>query len=205
MCESHEQMAQSATLNYENSQLLGSCFEAEVTPHITALHRYASRLSRNDMDAEDLVQETLLRAFRFWDRFIPGTNCRAWLLMILKNQHINEHRVKSRRPIQVNIDDVEDCRLINNNLFGRTSRAPDRELLDKCLDDELANAVCRLGDEHKEVVMSYHLYGLSYKQIADQSKLPLGTIKSRLYRGRKLLRAGLLEYVRMNRYVASCR
>lgn len=197
-------MVPSATTKLVNLRRLSSCFETEVTPHIAALRRYALRLSRNEMDADDLVQETLIRAFRFWDRFIPGSNSRAWLYMILKNQHINAYRVRSRRPIPVSLDDVGESCLISDGIFSCENRTPDQDLFDKYLDDDLTNAVHRLGDEHREVVELYHLQGLSYKQIADQSKLQLGTIKSRLYRGRKLLRAKLREYAQRNRYVTDC-
>lgn len=197
-------MTQSATLNTASSLTLNSCFETEVTPHIAALRRYALRLSHNSMDADDLVQDTLFRAFRFWDRFIRGSNARAWLFMILKNQHINAYRVRSRRPTPVSLDDVGESCLINDGIFSCENRTPDQDLFDKYLDDELTNAVRRLGEDYRVVVELYHLQGLSYKQIADQSKLRLGTIKSRLYRGRKLLRAKLREYAQRNRYVTDC-
>ena len=205
MCESQEQMAQSAIMNYETLPHINSCFETEVTPLIEALHRYALSLSHNDMDAEDLVQDTLICAFRFWDRYVPDTNCRAWLFQILRNQYINEYRVKSRRPKTVNIDALDEAYLYQQS-GGRTgNRTPEEIVLERYLDDDLVVAIQRLRGEFRQIAVLFYLRGHSYKQIADIMKLNIGTVKSRLYRSRKRLRAGLLEYVRRNRYVARCR
>lgn len=179
-------------------------FESEVSPHLPILRQAAIRMARNSMDAEDLVQETLVRAFRFWDRYVPGTNCRAWLFRILRNQYINEYRVKSRRPPVVNIDSLEESYLYRQSVAACGGRTPEQVLYDRYLDDDLLEAVHQLRDEFRQMVILFFFQGYSYQQIACLAKLNLGTVKSRLYRGRKLLQTKLLKYARRNRYVTSC-
>lgn len=179
-------------------------FEAEVVPHIAILRQTALRLVRNTMDAEDLVQETLVRAFRFWDRYTPGSNCRAWLFQILRNQYINEYRVKSRRPLVIDIDSLEEGYLYRQSSAAGGHRTPEEVLFDRYVDDDLLEAVHRLRDEFRHIAILFFFRGHSYKQIARMEKLNVGTVKSRLYRGRKVLRASLLDYARRNRYVSAC-
>lgn len=180
-------------------------FEDEVKPHLETLLRSAYHLSRNDMDAQDLVQDTLLRAYRFWDRFEPGSNCRAWLLRILRNLYINEFRIKSRRPVTVNVDDVEEGVLHYQSIqVERRPPTPEALLSAQSFGDELAAAVNTLRDEFKDVIVLRFVHNYPYRQIARAIHKDMGTVKSRLFRGRQLLRAKLVDQQRKLRYVTNC-
>lgn len=185
--------------------VLNSQFEAEVLPHLSLLRKVALRLKGNQMDAEDLVQETLLRALRFWDQFTPGTNCKAWLLRILKNQHINEWRVTSRRAVPVDIECISEVDLARLAQAPAWISSPDRKMMSEMLNDELYTAICRLKDEFRSIMFMYSFRDMPYRQIARLTHLRLGTVKSRLYRSRQLLRKSLNEYAINNRYVTQDR
>jgi RNA polymerase sigma-70 factor (ECF subfamily) len=176
-------------------------FEAEAVPHMDALLRTALRMTRNQSDAEDLVQETMVKAYRFWDKFEPGSNCRAWLFKIMTNIFINEYRSKSRTPVSVNLDDIDD-----NFLYGQLAamppgRTPEQELFAKIFDDDVKKAIEELPDDFRLVVVLSFLEGFSYQEIADIIDLQLGTVKSRLHRGRKLLQKKLHDYAVKNGYI----
>lgn len=176
-------------------------FEDEVKPHLETLLRSAYRLSRNEMDAQDLVQDTLLRAYRFWDRFESGSNCRAWLLRILRNLYINEFRIKSRRPVTVNVDDVEEGVLYYHSIHvNRRPPTPDALLTAQSFDDDLAMAVNTLRDEFRDVILLRFVHDYPYRQIASVIHKNVGTVKSRLFRGRQMLRAKLVGQQRKPRY-----
>lgn len=176
-------------------------FETEALPHMDALLRTALRMTKNQTDAEDLVQETMVKAYRFWDKFELGSNCRAWLFKIMTNIFINEYRSKSRTPVSVNMDDIDD-----NFLFGQLStkppeRNPEEELFAKIFDDDVKKAIEELPDDFRLVVVLSFLEGFSYQEIADIVDLQLGTVKSRLHRGRKLLQRKLYDYAVRNGYI----
>jgi RNA polymerase sigma-70 factor (ECF subfamily) len=176
-------------------------FEAEAVPHMDALLRTALRMTKNQTDAEDLVQETMVKAYRFWDKFEPGSNCRAWLFKIMTNIFINEYRSKSRTPVSVNMDDIDD-----NFLYGQLAsmppgRNPEEELFAKIFDDDVKKAIEELPDDFRLVVVLSFLEGFSYQEIADIIDLQLGTVKSRLHRGRKLLQKKLHDYAVKNGYI----
>lgn len=176
-------------------------FEAEALPHMDALLRTALRMTKNQTDAEDLVQETMVKAYRFWDKFESGSNCRAWLFKIMTNIFINEYRSKSRTPVSVNMDDIDD-----NFLFGQLStlspeKNPEQELFAKIFDDDVKRAIEELPDDFRLVVVLSFLEGFSYQEIADIVDLQLGTVKSRLHRGRKLLQKKLYDYAVRNGYI----
>jgi len=176
-------------------------FEADAVPHMDALLRTALRMTKNQSDAEDLVQETLVKAYRFWDKFEPGSNCRAWLFKIMTNIFINEYRSKSRTPVSVNMDDIDD-----NFLYGQLAsmppgRTPEEELFAKIFDDDVKKAIEELPDDFRLVVVLSFLEGFSYQEIADIIELQLGTVKSRLHRGRKLLQKKLHDYAVKNGYI----
>ena len=176
-------------------------FEAEALPHMDALLRTALRMTKNQTDAEDLVQETMVKAYRFWDKFESGSNCRAWLFKIMTNIFINEYRSKSRTPVSVNMDDIDD-----NFLFGQLStmspdKNPEEELFAKIFDDDVKRAIEELPDDFRLVVVLSFLEGFSYQEIADIVDLQLGTVKSRLHRGRKLLQRKLYDYAVRNGYI----
>jgi len=176
-------------------------FEVEALPHMDALYRTGLRMTKNQTDAEDLVQETMVKAYRFWDKFEPGSNCRAWLFKIMTNIFINEYRSKSRTPVSVDLDDIDD-----NFLYGQLAtitpdRNPEEELFAKVFDDDVKKAIEELPDDFRLVVVLSFLEGFSYQEIADIVNLQLGTVKSRLHRGRKLLQKKLYDYAVKNGYI----
>jgi RNA polymerase sigma-70 factor (ECF subfamily) len=176
-------------------------FEKEALPHMDALYRTALRMTKNENDAEDLVQEAFAKAYRFWDKFEPGSNCRAWLFKIMTNIFINEYRSKSRAPISVNVDDVDD-----NYLYGQLAQLtpdenPEQQFFAKIFDDDVRKAIEELPDDFRLVVVLSFLEGFSYQEIAEIADLQLGTVKSRLHRGRKLLQKKLFDYAIKNGYI----
>jgi RNA polymerase sigma-70 factor (ECF subfamily) len=164
-----------------------------------ALFNLALNLTRNRKDAEDLVQETYLRAFRFFDSYQTGTQIKAWLFRILRNTFINRYRAKKKRPAEVDFDRVESAydRVVDE-AFARKGQPPSPEsrLMDGVLDEEVQQALDDLPEEYRSVVLLALVEDLSYKEIASALSIPLGTVMSRLHRGRKLLQAALLEYAR---------
>lgn len=176
-------------------------FEGEALPHMDALYRTALRLTKNPTDAEDLVQEAFVKAYRFWDKFELGSNCRAWLFKIMTNIFINQYRSKSRSPMTANIDDIDD-----NFLYGQLATVdgsidPEGALFAKIFDDDVKKAIENLPDDFRLVVVLSFLEGFSYQEIAEIADLQLGTVKSRLHRGRKLLQKQLWDYAIRNGYI----
>lgn len=176
-------------------------FEAEALPHMDALLRTALRMTRNSSDAEDLVQEAMAKAYRSWDKFESGTNCRAWLFKIMTNMFINEYRSKSRAPVAMSVDDVDEGFLYGQLASASGQRTPEEELFARILDDDVKNAIAELPEDYRLVVMLSFVEGFSYQEIADIVDLQLGTVKSRLHRGRKLLQKKLYDYAVKNGYV----
>ncbi|MDF1544199.1 MAG: sigma-70 family RNA polymerase sigma factor [bacterium] len=176
-------------------------FEAEALPHMDALLRTALRMTKNERDAEDLVQEAFVKAYRFWDKFEPGSNCRAWLFKIMTNIFINNYRSKSRSPMAVNVDEIDDNFLYGQLSTGEKSSTPEQELFAKIFDDDVKKAIENLPDDFRMVVVLSFLEGFSYQEIAEIADLQLGTVKSRLHRGRKLLQKELFEYAVKNGYI----
>lgn len=168
-------------------------FEREAIPHMDALYNFALRMTSSEAEADDLVQETYLKAFRFFDRFESGTNCKAWLFRILKNSYINRYRKAQKSPELVGYDTVAE--------FYYSIRAPHSErndlqevLFDRVLDDEVSSAVESLPEDFRTVVILCDIEGFTYEEIAAFANCPVGTVRSRLHRGRKLLRDALLGY-----------
>jgi RNA polymerase sigma-70 factor (ECF subfamily) len=176
-------------------------FEAQALPHMDALLRTALRMTKNENDAQDLVQETMIKSYRFWDKFEPGSNCRAWLFKIMTNIFINDYRSKSRSPMAVNVDEIDDNFLYGQLSVGPTVTDPEKELFAKVFDDDVKRAVENLPDDFRLVVVLSFLEGFSYQEIAEIADLQLGTVKSRLHRGRKLLQKELYDYAVKNGYI----
>jgi len=176
-------------------------FEAEALPHMDALYRTALRLAKNKNDAEDLVQEAFAKAYRFWDKFELGSNCRAWLFKIMTNIFINEYRSKSRSPLQANIDDIDDNYLYGQLADSEMTENPEQTLFSKLFDDDVKKAIENLPDDFRLVAVLSFLEGFSYQEIAEIADLQLGTVKSRLHRGRKLLQKQLFDYAVRNGYI----
>ena len=173
-------------------------FEQLTMPHADALLRTAVRMTRNLSDAEDLVQETYLKAYRFFDRFQRGTNIRAWLFKIMTNLFINSYRDKAKRPEETSFDEMEDFSLYSKMADDtqKDGTNPEKELFDKLYGDEVQKALDRLPEEFKMVVMLNFVEGFSYQEIAEILGIELGTVKSRLHRGRKLLQKSLWEFAK---------
>jgi RNA polymerase sigma-70 factor (ECF subfamily) len=155
-------------------------------------------MTRNPSDAEDLVQETYLRAYRAYDTFEEGTNLRAWLYRILTNTFINWYRARQRRPSEVDVDDVEDLYLYRRvtDTDGGTGRSTESEVLDRLTDDEVRGALDALPEQFRLAVYLADVEGFSYQEIADIMETPIGTVMSRIHRGRKALQKSLYDYAR---------
>ena len=171
---------------------------AELTMDLMpSLYSAALRMTRNPADAEDLVQETYLRAYRGFGGFEEGTNLKAWLYRILTNTFINAYRAKKRRPDESDIDDIEDLYLYRRlgGLEGAMAgRSAEDELLDRFTDAEVKSAIEALPDNFRLAVLLADVEGFSYKEIADILDIPIGTVMSRLHRGRKALQKRLYEF-----------
>jgi RNA polymerase sigma-70 factor, ECF subfamily len=176
-------------------------FEREALPHMGILYNYALRMTNNSADADDLLQETYLKAYRFWEKYEQGTNIRAWLFRIMKNSYINRYRKETKEPDMVDYDEV---RGYYNTVRGESAGANDLQesLFGNLLDDEVAKAVASLPEDFRTVVILCDIEGMTYEEIAEMVDCPLGTVRSRLHRGRNLLRAKLMEYAKNRGYVA---
>jgi RNA polymerase sigma-70 factor (ECF subfamily) len=188
-------MARSAAAPPEDPALKDR-FEREVLPILPNLYGAALRLTRNPQDAEDLVQETFLRAYRGFAGFQEGTNLRAWMYRILTNTFINTYRKKQREPVTVQDDDIEDWYLYDR-LGGSTVEASaESEVLEKLPDEDVQRALEALPEGFRMAVLLADVEGFSYKEIAEIMDVPIGTVMSRLHRGRKALQKALWETVR---------
>lgn len=164
-------------------------FETEALPHLPALYNAALRMTRNAADAEDLVQETFLRAHRFWDRYQAGTHCKAWLFKILTNTHINAYVKRSKQPAAVDFDVVEP------SLAQPESDSWDGDFAD-LWDDEVKAALEQLPDDFRIVLILAVIEGFAYREVAQILDIPIGTVMSRLFRARKLMRRHLHDYAK---------
>ncbi|MBD3184802.1 sigma-70 family RNA polymerase sigma factor [Candidatus Poribacteria bacterium] len=163
-------------------------FEDTALEHMGAIYSAALRMSKDKSEAEDLVQDTYLRAYRFFDRFEPGTSIKAWLFRILKNTYINNFKKRSKTPEHIDFD-----RLRLSEEEPTSSHNPEEEVLYSTFGDELMRSIEALPEEFQKVIMLSDVYGYSYKETAKELGRPIGTVMSRLHRGRKLLRISLYE------------
>ena len=173
-----------------------SFFEREVMQHLDALYRTALRMTRNPQDAEDLVQETTLRAFRFLDRFEPGTNLRAWLFKILTNTYINRYRKASSEPRVDSLDDSDGelslYRFLDSEAASRGGSV-EAQVLDRFAEQDIKTAIEALPPQYRITVLLADVEGFSYNDIAEITNVKKGTVMSRLFRGRRLLQKALIE------------
>jgi RNA polymerase sigma-70 factor, ECF subfamily len=177
-------------------------FEAAAMPFVDALYNTAYRMTRNSEDAEDLVQETYLKAYRYYDKFEEGTNFKAWLFKIMKNTFINNYRKKQQAPALSHFADIEES--FENQVsedVARQTKNPEEEFLETVLDEDVQAALDKLPPDYRMVVLLADLEGFSYKEIADILEVPVGTVMSRLYRGRRLLEAAMLEFAHEHGYL----
>jgi RNA polymerase sigma-70 factor (ECF subfamily) len=176
-----------------------SAFSEQAMQYAPQLYSAAVRMTRNAADAEDLVQETFLKAYRSFHTFEDGSNLRAWLYRILTNTFINSYRAKQRRPEETELDDVEDLylyRRIGGLEAALASRSAEDQLMDMFTDDEVKTALELLPDNFRIPVLLADVEGFSYKEIAEIMDTPIGTVMSRLHRGRKAMQRELYEFAR---------
>jgi len=176
-------------------------FEPVVIEHFDALYHAAIRLTRDRYDAQDLVQETYLRAYRFAGHFEPGTNMRAWLLTILRNLHTNAYRKTARRPRQVHMATIEPFYEDPSADIEWMGHGSLEERLPHLVQDEVKQALDALLEEYRQVVLMADLENYSYKEIAARVGCPAGTVMSRLFRGRRLLRQRLEAFATRMGYI----
>jgi RNA polymerase sigma-70 factor, ECF subfamily len=175
-------------------------FEEQALVHTDELHRCGLRLTGNAADADDLVQETYLRAYRFWEKYEQGTNVRAWLFRIMRNCFINSYRKQSKAPTMKMYDETVPQVLADHDTED-THTLKGLELHHH-FDDEVAVAILDLAEEFRAVVVMSDIDGMTYQEIAGLVECPLGTVRSRLHRGRRLLQAKLSSYAQTHGYVS---
>ena len=167
--------------------------------HMPSLYSAALRMTRNPADAEDLVQETYLKAYRAFGSFQAGTNLKAWLYRILTNTFINTYRARKRRPEQTELDDVEDLylyRRLGGLEAAAAGRSAEEEVLDHFTETDVKEALESLPEQFRMAVLLADVEGFSYKEIAEILDIPIGTVMSRLHRGRRALQKRLYEFGR---------
>lgn len=165
-------------------------FEREALVHLDSLSRVALRLTGNSAEADDLVQETMLKAYRSWHQFQQGTNAKGWLLTILRHAFINEYRRRTRHPETVDVDAIEPFSVFEDV----QDEDPQGSFFDRIVDDEVLKAIDHLPEQFREAVVLSDVEGLSYEEIARILEVPVGTVKSRLFRARRQLQHKLYDY-----------
>ena len=179
-------------------------FEQQAIPLMPQLYGAALRWTRNPSDAEDLVQEAMAKAFVAWAQYQQGTNLKAWLYRIMTNTHINSYNKKAKDPSKGGLDDLEDWQLgYAKSLTATTSRSAELEALDNLPSEVIRKSLLDIPEEFRMVVYYAVVDGLPYAEIAEVMGTPVGTVMSRLHRGKKLLRVLLAEYAREQGYLSS--
>ena len=174
-------------------------FTADAMQYAPQLFSTALRMTRNRSDAEDLVQETYIKGWRSFSTFQEGTNLRAWLFRIMTNTYINKYNASKRKGTEVELDDVEELFLykrLGSIDQSRLSSSAEDQMLNLFTDDEVKNALESLPEDFRIPVLLSDVDGFSYKEIAEMLEIPMGTVMSRLHRGRKIMQKMLYEYAR---------
>ena len=177
-------------------------FEKEAIPHMDALYNFALKMTGDEDDADDLVQETYLKAFRFFDKFEKGTNCKAWLFRIMKNSFINDYRKQVKEPNKVDYEDVQNF-YENIKSDEVESKHYEQDVFSNLLDDEISKAITELPEDFRTVIILSDIEGFTYDEIADFVDIPVGTVRSRLHRARKMLYSQLYDYAKEKGFINS--
>ena len=187
-----------------DKQSQSSDFVAQALPYADQLYAAAMRLTKNPADAADVVQETYLKAFQAFHQYEQGTNLKAWLYRILTNTYINLYRKRSKEGFQSALDELDEWQVGNASSLTQTlTRSAEAEALDRMPSSVVKDALHDLPEDFRMVVYFADVEGMSYQEIADIMDTPTGTVMSRLYRGRKLLRAALADYAAKEGYDTS--
>jgi RNA polymerase sigma factor (sigma-70 family) len=177
----------------KNLQKKDIIFENELLPHINALTTFAFHLTYNEEDARDLVQDTFMKAYKSIESYSEGTNSKAWLFKILKNAYINEYRKKSKRPTEVDFEDFLSY-LEKDDLSNAGAQDFRMDMYQNLIGDEVTIAINSLPVDFKTVILLCDIEGFTYEEISKITDIPIGTVRSRLHRGRRMLREKLKKY-----------
>ncbi|MFZ4620837.1 MAG: sigma-70 family RNA polymerase sigma factor [Bacteroidota bacterium] len=175
-------------------------YHKQMIPHMNLLYNYAVRLTNNQDDAKDLIQDTYLKAYRFIDKYEDGTNAKAWLFRILKNSFINNYRKNSRTPEQVEYNEIEDfVDLMKDESAPATDMRKD--MYDNLLGDDVVRAMESLNEEFRTIIILSDLEEMTYEEISEILEIPLGTVRSRLHRARKVMQEKLYSFAVKSGYI----
>lgn len=180
-------------------------FRREALPEMDAVYRFALRLAGNPPEAEDLVQETFLRAWRSWEQYTPGTNCKSWLFTICRNVFLRQQERGKRHDeiLSEQASDDPDRLSRENPVFAASKDSdPEGDFFREIVDDDVLEAIDELPEDYRMAVVLSDLEGMAYREIADMLEIPVGTVKSRLFRGRRILQQRLYEYAVDMGYIA---
>ena len=174
-------------------------FNDEIIPHLESLYNFALKLTADPSDSEDLVQDTIVKAYRFFDSYEKGTNAKAWLFRILKNSFINNYRKNAKKPQEIDYDEVSS---FYESIRAERTDTTDLEhlIFRDLMDDHFSKALAKLPEDFRTVVLLCDVDGFTYEEISNMLDVPIGTIRSRLHRGRNLLKTELYEYAKKRGY-----